>query len=188
MKILFIPLKSKQAYIIALLLFFSFFTVNEAKAQFYSVQTNAVEWGTGTFNLEASMLLNKSWTLNAGLAFNPWTLKNNKKIKHWLFESGARYWTWQTYVGRFIGMYAIGTRYNIGVSKYRYDGYGIGLGASYGYSWLLGKRWNIEVEGGLGAMWAKHSKYKCERCGDYVSKGSYLLPVPKLSVNFVYLF
>lgn len=85
-------------------------------------------------------------------------------------------------------MYAIGTRYNIGVSKYRYDGYGIGLGASYGYSWLLGKRWNIEVEGGLGAMWAKHSKYKCERCGDYVSKGSYLLPVPKLSVNFVYLF
>lgn len=184
----FISYKRKPFLFGILFLFFSFFTANQVKAQFYSVQTNAIEWGTGTLNIEGSMLLNKSWTLHAGLACNPWTLKNNKKIKHWLFEPGVRYWPWQTYVGKFIGMYAIGTRYNMGLTKYRYDGYGFGVGASYGYSWLLGKRWNIEAEAGIGAIWAKHSKYRCEHCGDYVSKGTYLLPVPKLSVNFVYLF
>lgn len=181
-------IKRRWALATIMFLFFSFCTVKEMRAQFYSVQTNGLQWAMGTLNAEGSMALNKNWTLNMSIACNPWTLKDNKKIKHWLVEPGARYWLWQSYVGRFVGMYAIGTRYNMGWKKARYDGSGYGIGASYGHSWLLGKRWNLEAEAGIGAIVAMHTKYECGHCGDYVSKGTYLLPVPKLAVNLVYLF
>lgn len=172
---------------VCMALFFLLCT-GKVHAQFYSIQTNALEWATGTINIEGSMALSKNWTLNASVACNPWTLKDNKKIKHWLVEPGARYWLWQSYVGHFIGIQAIGTRYNMGWKKNRYDGHGFGAGVSYGRAWLLGKRWNIEAEAGIGAIIAKQSKYDCGTCGDYFSTGTYLLPVPKLSINFVYLF
>lgn len=160
----------------------------QSKAQFYSVQTNALEWGMGTLNIEGSMMISPQWTFNMSIACNPWTLKNNKKIKHWLIQPGARYWFWQSYVGRFIGMYAIGTRYNMGWKKNRYDGSGFGLGASYGYTWLIGKRWNLEAEAGIGAVFVNSKKYEGGCCRDYISKGNYLRPAPKLAINIVYLF
>lgn len=181
-------LKHRLAFSAILFLFFSFFTITDCKAQFYSVQTNVVQWGMGTLNAEGSMALSRNWTLNVRLSCNPWTLKDNKKIKHWLVEPGARYWLWQSYVGRFVGIYGIGARYNMGWKKNRYDGRAFGVGASYGYTWLLGRRWNLEAEAGIGAVVARHSKYECNYCGEYLSQGTYLLPVPKLALNLVYLF
>lgn len=187
MKLIFKHIK-KTGYVSFLFLALFLLFPRQAKAQFYSLQTNGLEWATGTVNLEGSMLLNSRWTLHLKVSCNPWSLQDNKKIKHWLVEPGARYWLWQTYVGRFIGAYAIGTRYNMGWKKNRFDGYGVGLGASYGYTWLVGTRWNLEVEGGLGAVAVNRKKYKGGCCGDYVSKGIYLRPAPKLSLSVAYLF
>lgn len=179
----------KNTEYIFLLFFFLFLLCpRQGKAQFYSVQTNGLEWATGTINIEGSMLIKPRWTLHVQVACNPWTLKENKKIKHWLVEPGARYWLWQSYVGRFVGMYAIATRYNMGWKKNRFDGVGFGLGASYGYTWLIGKRWNLEAEGGLGAVVVNRKKYEGGCCGDYVSKGTYLRPAPKLALSVAYLF
>lgn len=182
-------------YLLFLLLLSCGTAVNKSYAQFYSVQTNALKAATTTFNLEGSMLLSEHWTLNMGVSYNPWNFSDTKKIKHWLVEPGARYWFWQAYAGNFISMYAMGARYNVGwdkflglESKYRYQGWGYGAGMTYGRSWLLSKRWNIEVEAGLGLLISPYSKYQCERCGDKVSSGTYYLPMPKLAVNFVYLF
>lgn len=163
--------------------------VTQSHAQFYSVQTNTLELGTTTFNAEGSLLLNGHWTLNLGVAYNPWNFSDTKKIKHWLVEPGARYWFWQPYAGDFISMYAMGLRYNVAWnSKYRYEGWGYGVGVTYGRSWLLGKRWNLEAEAGLGLLISPYTKYRCETCGDKVKSGTYYLPAPKLALNLVYLF
>lgn len=71
---------------------------------------------------------------------------------------------------------------------YRYQGWGYGAGMTYGRSWLLSKRWNMEVEAGLGLLVAPYTKYRCEHCGDKVKSGTYFLPTPKLAFNLVYLF
>lgn len=163
------------------------------QAQFYSVQTNALKLATTTFNLETSMLLSNHWTLNLSASYNPWNFSDSRKIKHFLIEPGARYWFWQTYAGSFISMYAMGARFNMAWDgqlggHYRYQGWGYGAGMTYGRSWLLSKRWNIEVEAGLGLLITPYTKYRCEHCGDKVKSGTYYLPTPKLALNLVYLF
>lgn len=162
-------------------------------AQFYSLQSNVLKLATTTFHVEGSMLLDKHWTLNMSVSYNPWNFSDTRKIKHFLIEPGVRYWFWQPYAGNFISMYAMGARYNVAWDNllggsYRYQGWGYGLGMTYGRSWLLSKRWNLEVEGGLGLLVAPYTKYRCEHCGDKVKSGTYYLPAPKLAVNLIYLF
>ena len=146
------------------LLFAGSLTTN-LHAQFYSVQSNTLKLATTTFNVEGSMLLDKHWTLNMSVSYNPWNFSDTKKIKHFLIEPAARYWFWQPYAGNFISMYAMGARYNVAWDNllggaYRYQGWGYGVGMTYGRSWLLSKRWNMEVEAGLGLLVAPYTKYR----------------------------
>lgn len=161
----------------------------ESKAQFYSVKINMIELATlGTINADFSMMVAPKWTVNIDMAYNPWTYSNNLKLKHWKLEPGARYWFWQTYTGSFISMYGIATRFNGGIKK-RYDGYGFGVGATYGYAWAIAKKWNLEPEIGVGMLWSKHSVNECRNCGSIITPAKkYLSPMPKAALSIVYLF
>ncbi|MEG1634711.1 MAG: DUF3575 domain-containing protein [Rikenellaceae bacterium] len=172
-----------------LLTIFFLCSAQQSHAQFYSVKTNLLEWGMlGTINAEASMMVAPRLTVNFDIACNPWTFKDNMKLKHWLVEPGLRYWFWQTYTGGFVSLYGIGTRFNGGFNK-RYDGHGFGVGATYGYAWAVGKRWNIEAEIGIGALWSRYGTYECVECGMLIApKKKYLKPSPKASIGIVYLF
>ena len=158
-------------------------------AQFYAVQIDAVKAATATFNVEGSMLVSEHWTLHLGGSYNPWTFREDKKVKHLLIRPGARYWFWQTYAGSFISMYGMTGLYNTAWGgKYRYEGWGGGAGVSYGRAWLLGKRWNLEIEGGLGLFITRYTKYRCGNCGEKLDTGTFYLPSPKAALNLVYLF
>ena len=79
---------------------------------------------------------------------------------HWLIQPELRYWFCEPAGGHFIGIHAIATQYNIGGHKffhifdkgYRYEGWGAGAGFTYGYSWMLSRRWAIEAYLGLGIV------------------------------------
>lgn len=160
--------------------------------QFYSVQTNALNLATGTFNVEGSAALGRRWTLHLPVQYNPWTFPDNRKIKNFSTFPGIRYWLTESY-GRcwFMGIHGIVSRYNIGLwgANYRYDGMAYGMGLSGGYSRPLGIRWNIEFELGAGAVWTTYDKYPCMRCGRKLETGSAIRFVPdRLAVSLVYLF
>lgn len=159
-----------------------------AKAQFYSVQTNVAKLATTSFYVQGSMTLNLKWSAHLGMEYNPWTFRDNKKIKNFTVTPGVRYWMNQSYVGSFISMNALYSRYNFTHRGYRYDGNGGGMTATFGYAWPLGLRWNVEVEGGGGFLWGKHHKYDCARCGTRYGVESRAFFLPQLGVNFVYLF
>ena len=59
------------------LLFAGSLTTN-LHAQFYSVQSNTLKLATTTFNVEGSMLLDKHWTLNMSVSYNPWNFSDKK--------------------------------------------------------------------------------------------------------------
>ena len=46
---------------------------------FYSVQSNTLKLATTTFNVEGSMLLDKHWTLNMSVSYNPWNFSDTKR-------------------------------------------------------------------------------------------------------------
>lgn len=73
--------------------------------------------------------------------------------------------------------------------KYRYDGRCFGGGIGGGYSWILGKRINVEMEVGVGAGYADYDK-----CGwksnsrNYGNERGFRIFPAKFDVSFNYLF
>lgn len=177
-----------------------------AMAQKAALKTNLVTDATATVNLGAEFALAPKWTLDLSGNYNGWTLKDNKKWKHWLAQPEARYWFCDKYMGHFVGMHALGGQFNVGGLKnldfkymgadfgqlkdHRYEGWMMGVGFAYGYAWALGRHWNMEAELGVGYVHTKSDKYSCEKCGDKVASDvkNDFFSVTKAALNLVYVF
>lgn len=174
------------------LLFISCFLV-KSKAQFYSVGIDFVGAAFGSFNAEASIALDRHWTLHLGGAYNPWTYSDNVKFKSITAHSGARYWLRETYGHSwFIGAHVLVSRFNwgggLGINR-RYDGNFSGGGFSAGFALPVAKRFNLEFELGGAIGYGSYTKNRCERCGDLISENKGLTFIPsRTAVSFVFLF
>lgn len=173
----------------------SLFLSQKSFSQFYSISSNLVEDATLNLNAEVSMALNRKTTIHFPIIFNPFVYNSdelkNKKFQNLTVMPGFRFWFKDSYTYNFIGAYAIASRYHISNiwDNKRYDGYAMGVGASYGHSYDLAKNWNFEWEVGAGLVYAFYDKYKCKQCGSLISTEKKWLIIPtKLSFSIVYLF
>ena len=159
------------------------------RAQFYSLGTNIPALGTATINAEVSMTLDRKWSLHLPVYYNPFVFKDNKKLQNFTVMPGVRYWLLESYVNGFVGVNTIGSKYHITWKNSRYEGKAFGMGISAGYAWLLSPRWNLEIEGGIGLVWADYTEYECEECGRQKGEYTRWVAVPnKLALSFIYLF
>lgn len=164
----------------------------------WSIRTNMLLLFTGSLNAGIDYALNKQWSLGAETSYNPWSY-GDTRIRHFLLRPEARYWFCQVNNGHFLRSGIQYMRYNIGafgnsklfssdIRQNRYQGNNVGINIGYGYSWLIGKRFNIEVEFGLGVLYDSYTKYPCTQCGSALSKRSYVHLVPTdFAVNLVYI-
>ncbi len=77
-----------------------------------------------------------------------------------------------------------------GLKDHRYQGWFAGAGIAYGYSWILGRHWNLEAELGIGWIHTRFDKYPCTKCGTKIYSDrvhNYVGPT-KLALNLVYIF
>ncbi len=179
----------KKGFLLTVLFFAA---LTQAKAQFYSVRINLVGLATTNINVEASMTINRKWSLHVPIQYNPFKFSENKQFRNFYFTPGVRYWFLESYNSTFLGIHTVGAKYSIGNlfgSKHRYEGTAYGAGISVGRAYTIGKSWNIELEAGVGAAWLDYDKYICKRCGDLVEhkKEVRILPT-KAAINLVYLF
>lgn len=169
-----------------------------AHSQKAVLKTNALYWTTGTPNaaIEFSMGQKHSLVLEGGT--QPWQHSDSKKLKHWLVQPELRYWFCETFNGHFLGAHALGGQFNAGGIKlplgmfpsfkeHRYQGWAAGAGISYGYHWLLNRRWALELNIGLGYLYIDYKKYRCASCGTAQkdTHRHYLGPT-KAAINLVY--
>jgi len=61
-----------------------------------------------------------------------------------------------------------GINFNADFHRNRYQGHLYGAGLSYGYQWLIGKRWNLEATVGLGYARLWDRKYPIAECGEVI--------------------
>lgn len=179
--------------------------ISPAMAQKVAVKTNLLYDATSTINLGTEFGLSSKWTLDVSANYNPWTYSNNKKWKHWLVQPEARYWFCNKMMGHFIGFHTIAGSYNIGkvnadfkflgtdfskLKDYRYEGWFVGAGVAYGYSWVLSKHWNLEAELGIGYTYSKSDKFECASCGEKLEddKTHHYVGPTKAALNLVYVF
>lgn len=174
------------------------------KAQNLAIKSNLLYDAIAVANLGIELPLAPKWTLDISGNLNAWAI-NDHRWKHWLVQPEARYWLCERFQGHFFGAHAIGGQYNVGnlhnsihflgtdfsdLTHNRYQGWMAGAGIAYGYSWIIGNRWNIEAEIGIGWIYTRSDVYPCANCGEKIDNNhvhNYVGPT-KAADNLIYLF
>lgn len=140
-------------------------------AQKWAVKSNLLYDVTTTLNLGVEAGLGERVTLDVSGNYNPWKF-GNVRWKHWLVQPEIRYWLCERFNGHFFGLHGHYAEYNVGgfhfndvIRHNRYQGHLYGAGISYGYQWLIGRRWNLEATIGVGYARLRDKKYPIAECG-----------------------
>ena len=174
------------------------------KAQDVAIKTNLLYDATATVNVGVEVGIAPKWTLDISGNLNAWSTKENSRWRHWLVQPEARYWFCDRFSRHFLGFHALGGQYNVGgiknnisflgtnfgeLTDKRYQGWGVGAGVAYGYAFILGKHWNLELELGVGYVYLNHDIFSCMGCGQKVGSSNHHYFGPtKAAINLVYLF
>ena len=175
-----------------------------AASQSVAVKTNLLYDALLTLDGGVEVKLAPKWTAELTGNLNAWPVDNHR-WKQWMVQPEARYWFCQAFSGHFVGAHLLGGQYNFGnlgtdfkflgtdfslLKDHRLQGWMVGAGVAYGYSWIINRRWNIEAEIGLGWVYTRYSKYECDNCGKKVESNrphNYVGPT-KAAVNLIYTF
>lgn len=176
----------------------------ESMAKDFGIKTNLLYDATLTVNLGAELQVAPKWSIDLSGNLNAWTLSHQRRWKHWLIQPEARYWFCEGLGGHFVAAHLVGGQYNFGkigidhdflgnevsmLRDKRYQGWFAGAGIGYGYSWLLGKHWNLEAEIAIGWAYTKYDRFGCAGCGKREGRGhhNYVGPT-KAALSVVYVF
>lgn len=193
-----------------IIFFILLFSGISADAQRIGVKTNALYLATSTPNIGIEYAFADRFSLELEGGYNPWTLDSdrNMKAKHFLISPEVRYWFCESFHGHFIGINANYTLFNISavsvpalffpvrssrgviedLKEGRGEGWAVGAGLTYGCSWPIARRWNLECTVGLGYWYTDYDKFESRKCGlfqEHVSHGAF--GPTALGVSFIYL-
>ena len=163
---------------------------HRAAAQFFGVRVNALAALTGTVAVGAEAALTDNWTVETSAYWNP-IRTERLTTQVGAVQLGVRHWFYEDFVGHFLGLHASWVDYRIGNRRRTYDGRAYGIGISYGYAWILSKRWNLVVEAGAGLYRTRDTRRDpvTSDWGDrYIRHARrWTLAPSKLEVSFNYL-
>ncbi len=178
-----------KRYLFITLLLISFSVATHA--QFYAVKTNTLSLATCTLNGGVELALNKQWSLDVSGYWNP-VKTNNISLKHWYIQPAIRWWLYEHFAGHFAALQVASGKYDIGNSKRHTRGWFSGVGASYGYTWILSKQWNMTAEAGLGFYYTQNKRkdYFVDDWQEEIVKHSrrIVLAPSKIELSLSYLF
>lgn len=162
-----------------------------------TIGNNLLYDATLTPNLRIGIRLAEHWSAGLTAGYRPWPTddETNTKWRHLLLSPDVRYWFKGVNTGHFIGGNLIYAHYNIAnvdpiiynaAKDIRRQGDLGAVGAFYGYSWPLGRYWNIEAQIGAAVAYTKYSAYACGHCGRKLKDDSKVLLMPQAALSVVY--
>lgn len=169
------------------------------------IKTNILSDAFLNPNIGIEIGLSPRWTLELDGQLNLWSLSNNRRWKHWSVQPEVRYWLCDRFAGHFFGIHLHGGQYNVGginvnadflgtdyrkIKGSRYQGWFVGAGVAYGYSFILSRHWNLEPEIGFGYSYTVYDRFRCAGCGRKVETNvpHHYVGITKAAINLVYLF
>ena len=181
----------------ALVLFISFFIY--AHAQQVTISNNLLYDAWLTPNLRVGARLAPHWSVGMTAGFRPWPTddETTRKWRHLLLAPEVRYWKDSVDVHHFFGATVIYSHYNVGGVKFPFGMYpsvrderrqgDLGaLGLFYGYSWPLGRFWNVEGLLGGAVGYTAFDRYPCVHCGKKIGSANKVFFLPLAALNIVY--
>lgn len=134
---------------VASILLLCLFSSN-CKAQRLAVHTNAVSWGVLSPNLGIELALSRHSSVSIEASALPWNINDKYSVSHITVSPDYKYWFTMPFFGHFAGINALYSSYNQIKQGTEKTGNLVALGATYGYAFLLNRRWNIVPTIGLG--------------------------------------
>lgn len=171
-----------------------------ASAQKVSISNNLLYDATLTPNLRVGVRVAPHWSLGMTAGYHPWPTddRTSRKFRHLLLSPSVRYWKDSVNVHHFFGANLIYAHYNVAEIKFpfglyksvrdeRREGDMVALGVFYGYSWPLGRHWNIEALAGVAVGYANYNRFECGHCGKKIGKEDGIFAMPQAAINIVYV-
>ncbi len=116
-----------------------------SQAQRVSISTDPIRWLTLSPNFGVELALTKHISVDLEFSIN--TLdhiySDNLSLKHVSVKPEVRYWFLNQQYGHYIGCGVELLSYNVSLNQKHYEGAISALNISYGYAFLINKRWNI---------------------------------------------
>ena len=187
----------RKVQIILLTLVLVLATALKADAQDWTISNNLIYDATLTPNLRIGARIDQHWSAGFTAGYRPWPTSDDtsRKWRHLLLSPDVRYWKDSVNVGHFFGANLIYSHYNVadidliiykGVKGERRQGDMGALGVFYGYSWVLGRHWNLEALAGVAVGYAKYDEFECGLCGTKTGDGKKVFLLPQLGLNIVF--
>ncbi|WP_291586513.1 DUF3575 domain-containing protein [Bacteroides sp.] len=181
--------ENNRTYLCSGVFFFLLLLCNTTnlRAQRVALKTNLADWGTGSPNISAEFAISNSFSLDltgAGSIFKP---KNNLYFRHVRLQPELRYWFRNLLSRYYIGITAFYSTYDVGYKKRGAFGDAYATGVTYGYNWILSRRWNFELCGGIGAIYYRMVHYTPPAPHPHPNKSGWMVAPVKLGISFVYI-
>ncbi|MBR4919797.1 MAG: DUF3575 domain-containing protein [Prevotella sp.] len=189
----------EKGFLTSMLLAMMLLMTPSVKAQQVTVSNNLLYDALLTPNLRVGLRLSPHWSMGVTGGYRPWPTSDNvsTKWRHLLVSPDVRYWTDSVNVHHFFGVNLIYSHYNLANLKFpfglykgfrheRREGDLGALGAFYGYSWPLGRHWNLEALIGAVVGYAKYDRYACGKCGTKIGDDNRWFVLPQAGINIVY--
>ena len=159
-----------------------------ATAQRISLKTNALYWMAESPNLGVEFRMNRHVTLNVEGIVSRLGI-SDIHVKGEAFTPELRYWlSARPQAGHFIGLMGVATHYNLRHQDCRHNGDALGGGLTYGYSFVLSKRWSLEATIGAGMAHCHEMSWNKEEPQPNSANVKEWKPIPvKAGISFVYL-
>lgn len=170
-----------------LLLFLLLFLPNNAQAQRVAIKTNLTDWMTASPNLSVEFTISSRFTLDLSGTATPFRYKPDFYFRHIRLQPELRYWLLTPLSRHYVGFTAFYSTYDVGYKKRGYFGDSYAAGLTYGYNWILSRRWNFELSAGLGAIHYRLARYKPGTAHPEPNDAGWIVAPVKLGITFVYI-
>ena len=171
----------------------------------YAINTNMLYWLSATPNAGIEWAATDRFSLALSFGYNAFNFPGrnnasgqpaNPKLHHWSVTPEGRLWLRRAFEGSYFGLHLLGGQFNAGgvsfpafMRDYRYEGYAVGAGLSYGHEWPIGRHWRLGVSAGAGWMYLNYDKYECGSCGRRLyHRARNIVAVTNASVTVAYVF
>lgn len=171
-------------------LFFLLFTIcniSDLRAQRVAIKTNMADWTTVSPNLGLEFTISSRLSIDLSVAANPFKIKENLYYRHIRLQPELRYWLDTPLSRHYIGFTAFYSTYDAGYKKQGYFGDSYGTGLTYGYNWILSRRWNFELGAGIGAIRYRLARYTPGTIHPQPDDTGWIVAPVKLGIAFVYV-
>ena len=164
-------------------------TSSQLYAQRVAVKSNALYWATLSPNLGAEFRVSRHFTVNLEVAGNPFKLSDKLKTQFVGATPEVRYWfEGRPHARHFAGVMGLVASHNLVLNDQKHTGETIGAGLTYGYSFVLGRRWSLETTVGAGVLKLREKSYNVNEPAPQTANKNKIMFAPlKLGVTFVYL-